>query len=107
MGYEDTTISIDGGGITINRYGIFGSPRTIPFDAITTVTISRLGSFGRWRLVGWGPGSGNRNWYGWDRTRRTKEAAYSFDTGRFWRPTVTPDDPELFLAALPATLEVR
>jgi hypothetical protein len=107
MEYEDTTVSIDGDGITINRYGIFGSARRMPFDTITTVTMSRLGSLGRWRLVGWGPGSGSRNWYGWDRTRRTKEVAYSLNTGRFWRPTVTPDDPESFLAALPSTLDVR
>ena len=107
MRYEDTTVSVDGDGITIKRYGMFGSPRTMSFDAITSVTATSLGSFGRWRLVGSGPGGGSRNWYGWDRHRQTKETAYSFDVNRFWRPTVTPNDPESFLSALPSTLDLR
>ena len=117
MRYEDATVSVDGDGITIKRYGTFGSQRTIPFDDITTVTASRLGSLGKWRLVGAGPGvwlsladaqdRGSRNWYGWDRDRRSKETAYSLDVNRFWRPTITPDDPETFRAALPPTLDVR
>ena len=105
--YEDATVSVDGDGITIKRYGTFGSQRTIPFDDITTVTASRLGSLGKWRLVGAGPGGGSRNWYGWDSDRRSKETAYSLDVSRFWRPTITPDDPETFRAALPPTLDVR
>ena len=107
MRYEDTTVSVDSDGITIKRYGIFGSPKAMSFDAITTVTMSSLGSLGKWRLVGWGPGSGSRNWHGWDRARRTKETAYSFNVNRFWRPTVTPNDPESFLTALPSTLDIR
>jgi hypothetical protein len=107
MEYEDTTVSIDGDGITIKHYGIFGSPKTISFDAITTVITTGLGSFGKWRLVGSGPGGGSRNWYGWDRGRQTKDTAYSFDVNRFWRPTVTPNDPEAFQSALPSSLDVR
>ena len=100
MRYEDATVSVDADGITIKRYGALGSPRTISFDAISSVTESNLGSLGKWRLVGWGPGSGSRNWYGWDRARRSKETAFSFDVNRFWRPTVTPTDPESFLVSL-------
>jgi hypothetical protein len=107
MRYEDGTVLVDGDAITFQRYGMFGSRRTISADDITFVTASRLGSVGRWRLVGAGPGGGGRNWYGWDRKRPSKDAAYSFDVNRFWRPTVTPDDPESFLAALPSTLEIR
>jgi hypothetical protein len=107
MRYEDTTVSVDDGGVTIKHYGVFGSARTMSFDTITTVTASSLGSLGKWRLVGSGPGGGIRNWYGWDRARRTKDTAYAFDVNRFWRPTVTPKDPELFLAALPSSLESR
>jgi hypothetical protein len=107
MQYEDTTVSVDSAGITIKRYGIFGSPRAMTFDAITSVTMSSLGPVGRWRLVGWGPGAGSRNWYGWDRDRPTKETAYSFDINRFWRPTVTPNDSESFLTSLPANIEPR
>ena len=107
MRYEDTTVSVDSDGITIRRYGFFGSSRTMSYDAIATVTASSLGSFGKWRLVGWGPGGGSRNWYGWDRARRMKATAYSFDVNRFWRPTVTPDDPGSFFAALPSTLDSR
>lgn len=107
MQYEDTTVAVDSAGITIKRYGTFGAQRTIRFEDIQTVTTSQLGSFGRWRLVGAGPGGGGRNWYGWDTTRRSKDTVYTFDVNRFWRPSITPDDPELFLAALPSTLEVR
>jgi hypothetical protein len=107
MQYEDTTVAVDGAGLTIKRYGIFGAQRIIRFEDITTVTASTVGSVGRWRLVGSGPGGGFRNWYGWDRARRSKETAYSFDVNRFWRPSITPDDPELFLAALPSTLDSR
>lgn len=106
MAYEDATVSVDNGGITIKRYGIFGSHRPIPFDTITTVTETRLGSFGRWRLVGAGPGGGSRNWYAWDGRRKSKETAYSFAVGRFWRPTVTPDDPDLFRSALPQSVDI-
>ncbi|MCL1600935.1 MAG: hypothetical protein M3112_05295 [Actinomycetia bacterium] len=105
MRYEDTTVSVDGDGITIEHYGILGSPRTISFDAVMSVTVSNLGILGRWRLVGWGPGSGGRNWYGWDRARHSKATAYSFDVNRFWRPTVTPTDPESFLVSLPRSLD--
>jgi hypothetical protein len=107
MGYEDTTVRVDSDGITIKRYGSFGSPRTIRFDDLTTVTETRLGSVGKWRLVGAGPGGGSRNWYGWDSNRRSKETAFAFDVNRFWRPTITPDDPTSFRAALPPDLDVR
>jgi len=107
MAYEDSTVSIDHDRITIKRYGIFGAHRSIELDDIITVTEKRLGSFGRWRLVGVGPGGGSRNWYGWDGSRKSKESAYSFDVGRFWRPTITPDDPKLFLAALPPTVNIN
>jgi hypothetical protein len=107
MQYEDTTVAIDSAGITIKRYGTFGAQRTIRFEDITTVTASTLGSVGRWRLVGAGPGGGGRNWYGWDSARRSKATVYTFDVDRFWRPSITPDDPALFLAALPSSLDIR
>ena len=107
MRYEDNTVSVDGDSITIRRYGVFGSPRTMSFDAITAVTVSSLTPVGKWRLVGWGPGAGSRNWYGWDRNRQKKKTAYSFDVNRFWRPTVTPNDSESFLTALPSIIEPR
>jgi hypothetical protein len=107
MQYEDTTVAVDSDGLTIKRYGVFGAQRAIRFADITAVTRSSLGSVGRWRLVGSGPGGGGRNWYGWDTTRRSKETVYAFDVNRFWRPSITPDDPESFLAALPSTLDIR
>lgn len=107
MNYQDTTLSVDDDSITIAKYGMFGSTRTIAFSDISQVTSSRIGTLGRWRLAGAGPGSGTRNWYGWDNRRRFKDTAYALDIGRFWRPTVTPDDPNAFRAALPPTLEVQ
>jgi len=106
MNYEDGTVAVNGDGVSIKRYGTFGSVRTLRFDDIVKVTVVRLGSAGKWRLVGAGPGGGWRNWYGWDRGRRSKEIAYVFDVGRFWRPTVTPDDPEAFSAALAQTTQI-
>ena len=107
MRYSDKTVLVDGDVLTIKRYGIFGSQRSLRFDDVTTLTVSRLGSVGKWRLVGAGPGGGFRNWYGWDNARQSKRTAYSFDVNRFWRPTVTPDDPEAFVSALPPNLEIR
>ena len=103
--YEDATLSVDDDSITIARYGMLGSTRTIPFGAISQVTSSAISTLGKWRLAGAGPGGGARNWYGWDSSRRFKDTAFSFDVNRFWRPTVTPDDPDAFRAALPPTLE--
>lgn len=107
MKYEDSTVTIGDPSITIRRYGMLGSKRVIPFDDVASVTKSSLGSMGRWRLAGAGPGTGWRNWYGWDNARRTKDTAYAFDVGGFWRPTVTPDDPVAFRASLPLDLEMR
>ena len=107
MKYEDTTVSVDDLGITIKRYGMFGAERRIPFDSLTVVIEKHLGPIGKWRLVGAGPGGGDRNWYGWDRARKSKEVAFSFGVGRFWRPTVTPDDPESFRSALLPTVDIR
>lgn len=104
MHYEDTMVSVDGNGITIKRYGFFGSPRTIRFEEVAEVTETRLGDIGRWRLVGAGPGGGMRNWYGWDGSRRSKDTAFSFDVDRFWHPTVTPEDADGFRIALPTGL---
>lgn len=106
MRYEDDTVSISATGVTIKRYGMFGSQRTLPLDAIAGVTERRLGSVGKWRLAGAGPGGGWRNWYGWDRGRRSKEVAYAFDVGRFWRPTLTPVDPESFFSALLPAIQI-
>ena len=107
MNYEDATLSVDSESITIAKYGMFGSTRTISFEDISRVTSSRLGTLGRWRLAGAGPGSGARNWYGWDSRRRFKDTAFSLDVNRFWRPTITPDDPQAFSGALPPGFELR
>ena len=107
MKYEDGSVLVNDESITIKRYGVFGSPRTIAFSDIAAVGVTRLGTVGKWRLVGAGPGGGGRNWYGWDRSRRSKETAFSFDVDRFWRPTITPDDSESFGAAQPSSNTIR
>lgn len=107
MNYEDPTVSVQDDGITIRRYGMFGSTKVVPFDAVVALTELPLGALGKWRLAGAGPGTGWRNWYGWDNARRTKDTAYAFDIGGFWRPAVTPDDAALFAAALPDHIERR
>lgn len=104
--YEDTTVAVDATGILIRRYGILGGERRVDFAEIGGVRQRPTGFGARWRVAGAGPGSGGRNWYGWDGSRRSKQTMFVIDVGGFWRPTVTPDDPKAFSAALPEDLAV-
>lgn len=106
MDYEDQTVRIDDTHVTISRYGMFGSTRTVPFDRIRSVGRRNQGALAKWRVAGAGPGSGGRNWYGWDASRKNKDVAFALDVGRFWRPTVTPTEPDAFEAALPESVDV-
>ena len=104
VSYEDTTVAVDTTGIVIRRYGMLGGERRIEFAEIGSVKQKSTGIGARWRMAGAGPGSGGRNWYGWDGNRRSKHVMFVLDVGGFWRPTVTPDDPEAFSDALPKKL---
>ncbi len=96
--YQDSTVSADETGITINRYGLTGEKR-ISYDEISSATVFNIGTTGRWRLIGAGPNR-FRSWYNWDRSRRGKTKAIEIDTGGFFHPTVTPDDTDAFIAAI-------
>jgi len=100
MSYEDTSVQADDRGITIARYGVTRAAKQIPYAEVLSATVRDIGrTDGRWRLIGAGPRR-IRSWYNWDRSRRTKTRAVELDTGRFFRPTVTPDDTDAFVLAI-------
>lgn len=101
--YEDDTVHADGTGVTIPRYGVTGSTRRFGYDEIRSACEFEMGIGGKWRLVGAGF---SRNWYGWDSSRRTRSRAIAFDTGGFFLPTVTPDDPDALIAAIADHVDV-
>lgn len=103
--YEDNTVHADDTGITINRYGVTAAKKRILFDEIRSATVFDMGVSGRWRLIGAGPRR-IRSWYNWDPSRRAKTKAITFDTGGFFHPTVTPDDPDAFISAISGHVNV-
>ena len=100
MRYDDPTVSVAEDAVVLRRYSLFGRSRTIRFDEIRSVDERAIGRLERWRVAGAGPGTPWRSWYGWDSGRRSKSTAFVLDVGRFWRPTVTPDEPASFSASL-------
>ena len=87
--YDDGEIALDETGLLIRRYYPWGSKR-IPYTAIKAV--SRLPiRVRKWRL--WGSGD-LRHWWNLDPHRPQKDVALELDTGRWIRPTITPDDFE-------------
>ena len=103
--YEDSTVRADGTGITIARYGFFGTDKRVSYAAIKSVEVFEMGWGGRWRLIGLGLG-GWSNWYNWDTKRRNKTTAIAIDTGGSLKPTVTPDDPDEFVTVISDYVEV-
>lgn len=101
--HEDTSLSVDDTGISIHRYGLFPTTKRVPFTSIRSVTLIDMGITGRWRIVGTGF---DRNWYNWDASRHTKTRAIVIDTGAFFRPTITPEDPEAFMNAISSRVSV-
>jgi hypothetical protein len=93
--YNGTSVTVDDDGVTIRGYGFFGSEKRVAFTNIQSVTEFDLGWMGRWRLIGAGFNA-PRRWFSWDSQRKTKSIGFAFDVGRFWIPTVTPDDPAAF-----------
>jgi hypothetical protein len=95
--YSDPRLSADEEGILIRGYGVFGGTKRLVYADIGSVTEFPIGRAGRWRLIGAGFNS-PRRWFSWDPARRSKTVGFAFDVGRFWIPTVTPDDPAAFRA---------
>lgn len=92
--YEDPAVRLDDQGLTIKSYFRPRHERHIPFASIRRVGLIEIGPLsGRYRLVGLGfrrP----RNYFHWDTNRSSKTHAVEIDTGRFFRPTITPDHPQ-------------
>lgn len=103
--YEDSSIRVDDTGVSISRYQVTGATKRILYEDIRSATVFHMGGAGRWRLVGAGP-THIRRWYNWDSSRRNKGKAIEIDTGTMFHPTVTPDDPSAFLAAISERVKI-
>ena len=101
--YKDRTLETTGDGIVVRRYGLLGGTNEIAYSEVQSIRQFDMGFADRWRLAGVGF---NRKFYNWDSSRRSKTRAFEIDTGSFFRPTITPDDPDGFLAALPDRVKV-
>jgi len=99
--YQDRHLTLQGGVLTIHKYYFptFG-PKRVAVDDIVQVTRHPMtGIFsGRGRLHG---GTFTR-WLHWDLSRFRKDCLFVLDvTGNgIVHPTVTPDNPDAFVAAL-------
>jgi hypothetical protein len=92
--YEDTSIALDENGVTIKNYRKPGDTKRIAYQAIRSFEHFEMGFWsGRHRLIGIGFGR-PRNWFQWDRDRKTKRTAISIDVGKRIFPTATPDHPD-------------
>ena len=99
--YDDGGLLLDASGITIRRYYFpWGGSKRIGLDQLRGVESRPLGwATGKGRL--WGTAH-PRYWLPLDRDRFRRDTALVLDTGRWIRPTVTPDDPDRVLELLRA-----
>ncbi|MGI9585657.1 MAG: hypothetical protein ACR2N7_08720 [Acidimicrobiia bacterium] len=103
--YSDHRVQADEHAVTIRGYSLFGGTRILAYSDVDSVTEFGFGAAGRWRLIGAGFNS-PRRWFAWDPGRRSKSVGFAFDVGRFWVPTVTPDDPAAFREVVAARVPV-
>lgn len=97
--YKDSSVIIDDTGIIIrNYYFPTGSPKRIPWSDLQNASLKPLTwTAGKWRL--WGMNFAPY-WFNWDWKRLMKSQFIALDTGRMIKPAITPDDPEIALAAI-------
>ena len=90
--------------VVIKHYTWLRRPRRIPRTDIRHIDTFETGLLsGRYRLVGISP-LRPRNWFSWERGRSDRSSvAVALDVGRFFHPTVTPDDPNAVVALLKAS----
>jgi hypothetical protein len=101
--YDDHTITVDDNAVVIKHYTWLRRPRRIPRTDIRHIDAFETGLLsGRYRLVGISP-LRPRNWFSWERGRSRSSVAVAIDVGRFFHPTVTPDDPNAVVALLKAS----
>lgn len=104
--YEDDTVCLDADGVAIKNYRRRGDTKRISYEAIHRVKTFEMGFWsGRHRLIGLSAGR-PRNWFPWERDRRTKRLAVSLDVGRLILPTFTPDHPGTVVAMLDEMIDV-
>lgn len=90
--YEEPTLRIDSGSITIKRYyfPLFSS-KTIQFAAIESIAVRPTTFWTQWRI--WGS-SNLTNWLPLDTARPKKHQLIELNIGKRIRPTITPDNPD-------------
>lgn len=97
--YEDKHVVLDDDAMTIfNYYFPMGSKR-IPYYKILGFQDYHLGGMwsGRYRL--WGT-MDFRHWFNFDPARSRKNRLICLETGEWFEPTITPEDPEKVLQIL-------
>lgn len=92
MLYDDGRIACDDDFVIIRRYYAWGSAKSIPYEAMHSVTRRALTEMGgKWRI--WGSND-LVHWWNFDPGRPKKESALVIDVGKRFLPTVTPDHPD-------------
>ncbi len=90
--YEDRWIACEPDRLIIRWYYLWGR-KVIPYRAIQDVEVYPLSFWtGSWRI--WGT-SDLRYWFHLDLDRPKKTTALVLDLGKWVKPVITPDDPEL------------
>ncbi|TAM93632.1 MAG: hypothetical protein EPN43_00380 [Jatrophihabitans sp.] len=97
--YRDPLITADADGVTVRRYYFpTTNAKHIRWASIQAVSRqSMTGLSGRYRI--WGSGD-LRRYFNLDTRRPKKDTAFEFDLGGWFRPVLTPDDPDAFAAVL-------
>ena len=96
--YSDKYLSIDGGVLTIRWYFFPAGTKRITLSDVHSCeehTMSGLMS-GKSRIWGGSP----THWFNLDPARPSKSAMFALDVGGGTKPSLTPDDPDAFRAAL-------
>ena len=98
MAYQDGSIGVTDGALTIKGYYFPGTVKRVPLTAIRSVRRTDMGAFrGRGRI--WGTANPGY-WANFDPKRPRKTVAFLVDAGKAVKPFVTPDGPAAFESAL-------
>lgn len=98
--YQDDTVTVTEGALTLESYRWRGDKRTIAADSIRDVERFDMGFWsGKYRLVGIGFGR-PRNWFAFGKSTTNRTTAISIDDGSLIKPTFVPDDPTAVEEAL-------
>ena len=102
--YEDSGLTLDEDGITINRYYFpFATAKRVKYSDIQGIKREEMGwASGKGRF--WGAGD-PRYWFPLDLHRGQKNTLLVLDVGRRVRPCITPEDPTKVIELLKAKVK--